>query len=224
MKSGVRCDLGTRGRNADIAMTHMRPGQRIRFWSPKFLNEPDVAAPGLLRLLAGVGMFSVAGVPMYAVALAVTGTDIDNAEAAYVAVVHFVLPLGLFYAVNANSPLSRPIVAVYFLILGVATYLGKGFLGHIAIDQVITQAATIVILPVVLLWLYATPKMRVYYALIRGRDIPFELEERRNDLTTTDWLGPRSKAMLSAVLDNMETIVLMGFILATLAAFWGMGI
>lgn len=205
-------------------MPHMRPGQRIRFWSPRFLNQPDVAAPGLLRLLAGIGMFSVAGVPMYAVALAVTGADIDSAEAIYVAVVHFVLPLGLFYAVNANSPLSRPILTVYFLVLAVATYLGKGFLGHLAADHVVTQAATIVILPVILLWLYATPKMRVYYALIRGRDVPFELEARRDDLTTTDWLGPRGKAILSTLLDNLETIVLLGFILAALAAFRGMSV
>jgi len=205
-------------------MTHMRPGQRIRFWSPKFLNQPDVAAPGLLRLLAGIGMFSVAGVPMYAVALAVTGSTIDSAEAIYVAVVHFVLPLGLFYAVNANSPLSRPIVTLYFLTLGVATYPGKGFLGHLAADHVVTQAATIVTLPVILLWLYATPKMRVYYALIRGRDVPFELEERRDELTTTDWLGPRGKAILTRVLDNLETIVLVGFILATFAAVGSMNV
>lgn len=203
-------------------MTNMRPGQRIRFWSPRFLNQPGVAAPGLLRLLAGVGMFSVAGVPLYAVALALTGTDVDNAEAAYVAVVHFILPLGLFYAVNANSPLSRPIVTIYILVLGTATYMGKGFLGHLAVDDVVIRSVTLAVVPVVLLWLYATPKMRVYYALIRGRDVPFELEARRDDLTTTDWLGPRGKAMLTAFLDNLETIVLMGFILATLAALVSM--
>jgi len=203
-------------------MNNMRPGQRIKFWSPKFLSQPDVAAPGVLRIIAGMAMLSVAGVPFYAVILAFNGGEIYSAEAMYITTVHFILPFALFYAVNANSPLSRPIIAVYIVVLGGMTVAGKGFLGKLPVDETLKDTAAILVVVAVLLWLMHSPKMRIYYALLWGREIPVELEERREQLTTTDWLGPRGKAVLSSVFDNLETVVLLGFIVVVILAFVGL--
>lgn len=199
-------------------MNNMRPGQRIKFWSPRFLNQPDVAAPGTLRILAGIAMLSVAGVPFYAVVVALGGRDMYSAEAIYITTVHFVLPFALFYSVNANSPLSRPIVAIYTLVLGGMTIAGEGFLGKLPVDEGLRTTVTIVIVVAVLVWLAHSPKMRAYYALLRGDDVPIELQERQEELTTTDWMGPRAKALLSSILDHLETVILLAFIVVVFAA------
>ena len=88
-------------------MPHMRPGTIIKFWSPRFENRPDVEPPALLKLVGALSIFSVVGVLVYAVArqLAVGGSaGVVGVEAMYVALLHFVMPFGVFYAINMNSP------------------------------------------------------------------------------------------------------------------------
>jgi hypothetical protein len=144
-----------------------------------------------------------------------------SGDSKYIATVHFILPFALFYAVNANSPLSRPIIAIYIVVLGAMTIAGKGFLGKLPVNETLKVTGVIVVVVAVLLWLMHSPKMRIYYALLWGQEIPIELEERREKLTTTDWLGPRGKAVLSSILENLETVVLLGFIAAVILAFAG---
>ena len=199
-------------------MNNMRPGQRIKFWSPKFLNQPDVSAPGMLRIIAGIAMLSVAAVPFYAVVVALSGREVYSGEAIYIATVHFVLPFALFYSVNANSPLSRPIAAIYALVVGGMTVAGKGFLGQLPVNEGLRTTVAMAVVVTILVWLAHSPKMRAYYALLRGDEIPFELEERQDELTTTDWMGPRAKALLSSILEHLETVVLLAFIAVVFAA------
>ena len=166
-------------------MVHMRPGQRIKFWSPRFENRPDVEPPALLKLLGGLSMFSVAGTLVYAVArqLDMAGPgEVVGVEAIYVAVLHFVLPFGVFYAINMNSPLSRPIIALYALILSAATIAGKGFLGNLPVDDSIRLYATVAVALLVFGWLFGSPKMRFYYLTISGKPLPPELEARADEL------------------------------------------
>jgi len=204
---------------------HMRPGTIIKFWSPRFENRPDVEPPVLLKLVGGLSMFSVVGTLVYAVAVSMgdTGTyEPTGIEALYIAVLHFVLPFGVFYSINMNSPLSRPIIAVYTLVLSAATIAGEGFLGNLLSDDSLRLYAALAVAVPVLAWLFASPKMRFYYATISGKPLPPALEARANELRGGPWLSPRGRAVLEWFVDHMETLVLLGFIALVLIAFWGM--
>jgi len=205
---------------------HMRPGTIIKFWSPRFENRPDVEPPALLKLVGALSMFSVAGALVYAVArqMAVGGTaEVVGYEAMYVAILHFVLPFGVFYSINMNSPLSRLIIAVYTIVLSVATILGKGFLGTLPVEDSLKLYAPLGIAALVLGWLFTSPKMRFYYSSISGKPIPPELEARADELRGGPWLGPRGRAILEWFIDHAETAVLMGFLILALYAYWSTG-
>lgn len=200
---------------------HMRPGTIIKFWSPRFENRPDVEPPALLKLIGALSVFSIVGALVYAVArqLASGGSaEVGGVEAMYVAVLHFVLPFGVFYTINMNSPLSRPIIAVYALVLSAATIAGKGFLGSLPIDDSLRLYATLAIAVPVFGWLFASPKMRFYYATISNRPVPLALEAKADELRGGPLLGPRGRAILEWFVDHMETLVLLGFIAAVLIA------
>jgi len=205
---------------------HMRPGTIIKFWSPRFENRPDVEPPALLKLVGALSIFSVVGALVYAVAqqMAVGGSaEVVGVEALYVAVLHFVMPFGVFYTINMNSPLSRLIIAVYTLVLSAATIAGKGFLGSLPVDDSLRLYATLAVALPVFGWLYGSPKMRFYYLTISGKPLPPELEARADQLRGGPLLGPRSRSILEWFVDNMETAVLMGFLLLALYAYWSTG-
>ena len=56
-------------------MSHMRPGMKIRFWTPRVKNRPDVDPPGLLKLVAALAILSVVAVLVYAVGLSLMSTS-----------------------------------------------------------------------------------------------------------------------------------------------------
>lgn len=171
-------------------------------------------------------MFSIVGTLVYAVVMSTTGnagSDILGLEAAYIAVLHFVLPFGVFYSISTNSPGSRVTIAAYFVILFLATIGGKGYLGAIQISETTTIIFATAVLVLVLVWLLHNPKMRYYYAAISNKPIPSDLEPRVSELSGKSWLSPRSRAILEWVAGHLETVVLIGFILAAIYAFVSTG-
>lgn len=99
-------------------MVHMRPGTRIKFWSP------------------------------------------------------LILPFCVFYAISMNSPLSRPCITAYTMLLGCSAIFGEGLLGGLHPDIVARASVGIPVMLVVMGWLYGSPKMRFYYSTLRGRPVP----------------------------------------------------
>ena len=204
-------------------MTSMRPGTKVRLWSPKFTNRPDVEPPALLKLAGAISVFSAAASLVYAVFATLGFAGPVGAEAAYVAVLHFVLPVCIFYTINVNSPLSRFVIGLYVTTLGAATVMGKGFLGSLPMletTRVLASAAGVLI---ILLWLSVSPKMRFYYGVIAGRSIPEDLRARADELQGGIKLSPRARTVLEWLVDRMETAVLLGFIAVVLYAWWSTG-
>ena len=207
-------------------MPHLRPGTIIKFWSPKHENRPDVEPPALLKVVGALSVFSVAGVLVYAISRSLAvggGGEPSGAHAVYVAILHFVLPFGVFYTINMNSPLSRWIIAIYTVVLCSATIAGKGVLGDLPLDDSLRLYASLAVAVPVLGWLFGSPKMRFYYATISGKPVPPELEARADELRSGPWLEPRGRAILEWIVDHVETLVLFGFIAAVLLAFRSMG-
>ena len=201
----------------------MRPGTKVKMWSPRFKNRPEVEPPGLLKAVGALSILSVVGVLVYAVAQSVTGTETLGVEAAYVAMLHFVLPFGVFYAISANSPLSRLAIAAYAVILCSEAVVGKGFLGALQIDESRKIMFAAGILLSVFAWLYGSPKMRFYYTAIASKLMPADLASRAAELHGGNWLGPKARENLAWILGHLETIVLLGFIVVVVYAFVSTG-
>ena len=166
-------------------------------------------------------MCSVIGFLVFAVgqAFLYSMPDAEPAEIAYVVMLHFVLPLGAFYSIINNIPLSRWVIAIYVVTLGGATIAGKGVLGELSSDMAYRNEIAVGSMVAVLLWLFVSPKMRYYYAVISGKQIPDDLASREAELQPKNWLGPKARAALAWFLDHMETVVLVGFIVLTIFAY-----
>lgn len=203
-------------------MPNLRPGSRVTFWSPKFKHRPGVEAPLLLRLLAALSIFSVVGVLIYAVALALEGhwsTTAGAEQAPYIAVLHFALPVCIFYTVSTNSWLSRPLITVYFSVLYGATMLGKGFLGNLEFDRDVTGIVASGIFVLILAWLFRSPAMRIYYLRLSGKPIPEELAPRAAELAGRVSPNPKVVAAMEWFVDHLETLVMVGFIVLAIVAY-----
>ena len=202
-------------------MSSPRPGTKIPFWNPGFRNKPGVRPPGLLSLLSVVALLSAIAGPMYAVATALDSmgvVSIGSYDAIYIAVLHFLLPLAVAYTVSTNSPLSRILIAIYSAILYAATLAGKGYLGNLDIGETALAVSATALFVAVQSWLFFSPKMRVYYALLADKPVPQGLESRVPELSGGFWLGEKSHAVFEWVADNLETVVLIGFILIAIFA------
>ena len=206
-------------------MTLMRPGTKIRFWTPRFKHRPDVEPPGLLKLVSATCIVSVVGFLVYAVAQTLTQPSLvsNGWEVAYVALLHFVLPFAAFYSITTNSRLSRAALTVYVVTLGVATIAGEGLLGSLPIEPVYRTATAAAALVIVLAWLYASPNMRYYYAALSDKPIPPDLVAREAELRPKPLLSPRARAVVSACLDYVEIFVLLGFIAVVIFAVLSTG-
>lgn len=204
----------------------MRPGTKVRLWSPKFTNRPDVEPPALLKLAGAISIFSAVGALIYAIAIALGGSgsfEPTGAEALYVAVLHFVFPVCVFYMISVNSPLSRFVIGFYIVILGLATIAGRGFLGDLPISETTRIVASIAVMASVLYWLFGSPKMRFYYATIANRPVPDDLLARAGELRGGISLSPRVRTAIEWIIDRMETVVLLGLIVVVLYAWLSTG-
>ncbi len=199
----------------------MRPGVKIPFWSHRFKHQPDVDAPALLRLVGALSMISVVGTLVYAVFEALSAAGFSHGVERgmlYIAVLHFVLPFLVLYTISTNSWLSRPLIALYNLILFGATIAGYGVLGSIEMDEILRSVFASAFLLMIVLWLYWSPAMRVYYAVISGRPIPDGLEKYQAKLVAGHSLSPKWRGRIEWLLEHMETLVMVGFIVACVIA------
>lgn len=192
----------------------MRPGVKVKLWSPKFTNRPDAVPPGLLKLVGILSIISVIGFLVFAVGQTLSYSQLDAtaAEATYLVVLHFILPLAAFYTISVNSPLSRWLIVIYAIALSIATVAGKGVLGNLPGNPVYRTEIAIGALAVVLLWVFASPRMRYYYAIISNEPIPADLEARAAELEPKILIGPRTRAAMGWFVDNAASMVMLGFI------------
>ena len=179
-----------------------------------------------LFFVLGLGVFSVVGVLIYAVAISLKAgnSSVPPADAAYIAVLHFVLPLGITYTISTNSPSSRFLVSVYFIVLYGATAMGKGFLGTLGNDPTMRLTAATAVFVILMAWLFRSPRMRIYYVLLVGRPVPPELESRAYELAATSNLSPRTKRFMEWLTDHLEIVVMLGFIVLVVYAWISTGL
>lgn len=202
-------------------MGFVRAGSKIKFWTPGFRNNPDIRPPGLLLLASVLFFLSAVAVPVYAVfssLIGPSGSTFPEGQAIYIAVLHFLLPLGIAFSVSVNSTFSRPLMTVYFALLFTATVAGKGLLGQLQPDTVQRVLVSIAVFASLLGWLYLSPKMRAYYLLLKGKPLPESLATVGAELHGNVF-SERTTRTLGWLADHLETIVLLGFIILVFVAF-----
>ncbi len=200
-------------------MGSFRPGTRVRFWTPRYTNRPDIGPPLPLRLLSGIAIFSVVGTLFYSVSeiLSSLGSwGLGAFDYLYIALLHFILPLAAAYTISGNYPISRFVVSAYCLTLAGATVLGRSVLGQLAVDSAMVAALVPGALVVFLAWLFLAPRPRVYYLLIAGKPVPESLHAAGASLKESQWLSHRVRHALDQILDYMEIVTMVGFIVAVI--------
>ena len=206
-----------------------RPATKIRFWTPAVRNRPYVQPPGLLKLVSALSILSIVGTMIFAVLVTlgdgVSSSGIDPRRAAYVAVLHFLLPFSIAVSISTNSRLSRPLIVAYSLILALATAAGEGFLGALGDDRETASVVTIAAFAVfaaVVAWLYLGARTRAYYALLSGDTVPGGTGDEAVRLVTEPWPGEKGRKILEWVADHLETLVIVGLIVAVVLALISM--
>lgn len=200
-----------------------RPETRIRFWTPKFKHAPDVRPPGILILVSVLCILSVIGTLLFATFRTLTiGFQPTWAESVIIAAIHFLLPIAIAYTVFTNSHLSRPLVLIYGFALTASLFFGIGYFSPAVEDGAFSRIAILASLAIVVAWLYLSPKMRIYYALLRERPLPSKLAQRAIDYVETPWPGRRASEVLNWISEHLETVVLIGLIVTVLLAWASM--
>lgn len=203
-----------------------RPATRIRFWTPKYRNRPYVQPPALLKIISVLSVVSIIGTVVYYLMIVlgdvVASTSIEPASAIYVSVLHFLLPFTIALSISTNSPLSRPLIVLYFLVLCGATMLGKGFAGGVDIDGGLKATISVAVFLAVSAWLFLGPKVRAYYALLAGDDVPMGTGDQAVELIEDPWPGKKARATIEWLADHLETLVLLGLIAAVVLGWRSM--
>ena len=198
------------------------PGTKIKLWTGGYTNAPAVDPPWLLKIVAVFAFLSVIGALIYVVLESIRGpgsAGLSTEMAIYVVSLHFIVPITVFYSVTTNSGASRLLILGYVITLCVSTISNKGFLGGLEIDTSIRNVVATAVLLSVVGWLFFSPKMRVYYALIAGKEVPEDLESRAASFVEASKLNPRVRATLDWFADRLETAVLLGLTVLAVYAF-----
>ncbi len=207
-------------------MVPNRPGVKIPFGPPGFKNRPDVEPPGFLRVVAALSILSVVGTVVYSVFASLSGigmSEIDPEKGIYVAVLHFLLPISVAISIGSNSHLSRFLISAYVLVLGIATFMGRGFLGELIPADGPRGALSIAVMTATIAWLFTSSKSRYYYLLIAGKDMPNDIIGRDDELAGKNWLSTRTRSTITWIVDHLETVVLLGFVAVVIYAFLSTG-
>jgi len=169
-------------------------------------------------------MLSVIGTLVFAVWTGVGAGDEPSLEdAIYIAILHFVVPLAVTYTVTTNHPTSRLLILGYILALYVSVLQRKGFLGNLDGNPELKAIVSTAVFIVVVLWLFVSPRMRFYFAMISGKPITKDLELQAATFMDDSKLNPKVRIVVDWLAERLETVVLLGFIAVVLYAYVSTG-
>jgi len=197
------------------------PNTRVSLRSWGFINKPSVSPPGLLKVVFLLCILSTIGTLLYGVFTTISiQSDMYDTPLLQMAVasLHFLLPIVIAYTIVVNSPLSRPLILVYTVSIS-AVFLNQWQLSGLELTLSTSRLAIVIIgAGTVIFWLYRSKKMRYYYALVSDRVVPEDLLPYGESLIGDSWLNEKLRSRINWLANHLESIVLIGFIIATLIA------
>jgi len=152
------------------------PAGKFRLWVGQPVNAPFVTPPISLRGFLIVCILSVTGTLLYAVDTQLRmGTSTPGGKEIFVSLLYFILPVLIAHSIAVNRSISRPLIVLYTS--AIAFQIFRWLEGRPESFQYRTECIASVSIGflMILWWLFGNIKMRVYYALISGRDLPDDL-------------------------------------------------
>ena len=195
------------------------PTGRLRLWWGQPVNAPFVTPPASLRFMLILCVLSVTGTLIYSVATTLAMSTIPSATYLAIALVYFILPVLIAHAIAVNRWHSRPLIVVYSL--AIAWQAARWLEALPDAERQLGYVWTGIFLLVVFSWLYGSMKLRVYYALITGRELPKGLRVPAEDILAP---GPvervfrRFAAFIGPHIELATLIVGIIFVIAAVAA------
>ncbi len=194
-----------------------RPAGKIPFWSGQPVNAPLVTAPLFLRVFHIIAVLNVVLV-LFAGVFSQLGNVYIEPSVRFLApaILGFlVLPILISKAIATNWPVSRPLIALY---LALMVYHATFPIDRIAAtddEKNLLFALALVVAGSLLWWLYRNAKVRLYYALVSGKQVPEDLADSVDSLLqpgTVENVLSRVGRYLAPVLEwLLVVIVLVGF-------------
>jgi hypothetical protein len=128
-------------------------------------------------------ILSVTGTLIYGVAVQLrTSANVAVVEMVYVAVLHFLLPLLIAWSIAVNRQFSRPLLALYTLVVAFEVFFRIRAQTWSQPNQTYAWLGLATVMLLVFVWLYGTLRMRIYYALISGRALPDDLPQPAEEI------------------------------------------
>lgn len=178
----------------------MKPAGKLKLWTGGYVNKPGVTPPVFLRAVICVLLLSLLSTLLYGVFGIMDHFEADGGSVGYMAAVtllFFLSPFSIVYAISTNHPASRALLVAY---CGALIYFILD--SHYSISSAIEKPYAVVMVSLILgtvLWLYLSPRARVYYALIQDKPIPEDLTQIADKLlrpTATEKLAQRIWALI----------------------------
>ena len=172
----------------------MKPAGKLKLWTGGYVNRPGVEPPVTLRIV----LFCLLLLSLFTLvygAIVAMGFGEQSGKAVNTAglvALFFLLPFVIAYLISTNHSLSRPLLVVFLLAVSVVLMLPGRSAGE-GMGRPINVAIMALSIGI-LYWLYASPRARVYYALIKGRPVPDDLTHLVDQLvssTATEKLARR---------------------------------
>lgn len=198
------------------------PAGNFRLWTGQSVNAPFVTPPVSLRLVMVLSIISVVATLVLGVLTQLGHTGgwaISDIGQAFVAAVYFVLPVLIAVAISTNRVSSRPLILIYSLAV---TWQLIARLDRI-IESPDTRGAALFAITLALIgitwWLYRSPRLRVYYALISDRPMPDDLAADVERLTSPGRFESAFGRAGQFIAPYLEVIVVVLVIATVLIAF-----
>lgn len=202
----------------------MRGAGKIKFWTGGYINRPGVTPPLFLRLIM-IGLLLLSMATVFFGVFGVMGHfDVHEdlpVRMIITAVLFFLLPILVVYALVTNHPSSRPVLILFLAAVSAFIahdhFAGPAAIPDMAIIAVFVAFATIAV------WLYASPRCRVYFALIRGEDIPDDLQHLAGHLiapTATERFARRTWDILEPLSPVVLIALAILFVYAGFSNLW----
>ncbi len=149
---------------------------KLRLWVGQPVNAPFVTPPISLRGFLIVCILSVTGTLFYAVATQLrVGTSTPDVKEIFVSLLYFVLPVLIAHSIAVNRAISRPLIVIYTSAIAYQIFRWLERTPESFQYRTESLFSVGIVVLMILWWLFGNMKMRVYYALISGRDLPDDI-------------------------------------------------
>lgn len=161
----------------------MRPSGKIPLWTGGYINQPGVTPPVFLRVIALTLLLTSIGTMIVGVfgIMGHFGGNIDSAiYLTGVTFLFFVAPFVIAYSIITNHPTTRLLLVGFMA--ATTYYFFDSDIWNPGRLQFVFFLAAVGFFLATFIWLFLSPRARLYFALIQGKTVPDDLAHLVDEL------------------------------------------